>query len=233
VDAIDVIELCAREYQDVAYQRIFKSPATGSPNWLDWLNDAQRAIVLVRPDANAAVESIPLVAGTKQAIPATALRLLGVTRNMGADGLTAGPTIRLIDRGTLDDLNRNWHTATAGSSVDEVVYDEKKAPRSFYVTPPLSVARYIEVELSKVPTDVTDPDAGTIALADIYAGPMQAWMLHRAYGMQTQALNMFQRSQFYFTSFFNQLGVKIRGEMFFGAATPGQFPSTGAANAGG
>jgi hypothetical protein len=117
--------------------------------------------------------------------------------------------------------------------VDEVVYDEKKAPRSFYVTPPLSVARYIEVELSKVPTDVTDPDAGTIALADIYAGPMQAWMLHRAYGMQTQALNMFQRSQFYFTSFFNQLGVKIRGEMFFGAATPGQFPSTGAANAGG
>jgi len=227
VNALEVIALCAREYNDVAYARIFKSAADGSPNWLDWLNDAQRAVVLVRPDANSSTEAIALVAGTKQSIPASALRLLGVTRNMGAGGATPGKTVRLIDRNTLDDLNRDWHNSTPAAEVEEVIYDEKKAPRTFYVSPPLSGVAYIEVEVSKLPTDVTDPDVGVISLPDTYAGPLQAWMLHRAYGMQTQAQNMFQRSQFYFSSFFNQLGVKLRGEMFFGAATPGQFPMGG------
>jgi hypothetical protein len=222
--ALDVIALCARDYNDVAYGRIKKSAADGNPNWLDWLNDAQRAVVLVRPDASSVVQNIALVAGTKQSIPATASRLLGVVRNMGSDGATPGKSIRLVDRQTMDDFNRDWYTATPAAAVDEVIYDDKKAPRTFWVTPPLSGATNIEVELSIFPVAVTDPDAGTISLSDIYAGPMQAWMLHRAYGMQTQALNMMQRSQFYFSSFFNQLGVKIRGEMFFAPASAGQMP---------
>lgn len=225
--ALTLIELCAREYNDVTYQRIKKSGADGDPNWLDWLNDAQRAVVLVRPDANAVVQAMQLTAGTKQALPSGGLRLLGVTRNMGSGGSTPGRTIRFIERESLDDLAPSWHAATGASPTKEVVYDEKKAPTTFYVNPPApGTSWYIEVELSKVPTDVTDPDAGNISLADIYAGPMQAWMLHRAYALATQAVNQFQRSQFYFGSFFQQLGVKLRAEMFMGAFTNGQFPRT-------
>lgn len=231
MQAIDLIRLCAREYNDVAYSRIAKS-GSSSANWLDWLNDAQRAVVLVRPDANTVVQNITLAAGTRQALPAGGLRLLGVARNMGANGNTPGKAIRFVDREALDDLDRDWHTATQESVVDELVYDEKKTPGVFYVSPPAtaSPAVTIEVSLSKTPTDVTDADSGAITLPDIYAGPMQSWMLYRAYGLATQAMNHFQRSQFHFTAFFNQLGVKIRAEMFMGAFTPGVFPAAGARN---
>ena len=47
MQALTLINLAAREYQDIAFERIAKA------SWLAWLNDAQRNVVLVRPDANA------------------------------------------------------------------------------------------------------------------------------------------------------------------------------------
>ena len=46
-----------------------------------WINDAQREVALIKPDAAAMNETIPLVAGTKQSIPALGNRLLRVVRN--------------------------------------------------------------------------------------------------------------------------------------------------------
>lgn len=224
--ALVLIQNCAREYSDAAYGRIAKASASGV-NWLDLLNDAQRTVVLVRPDAGGSTENITLAAGSRQALPAGALRLLGVTRNMGADGATPGKTIRFVERQSKDDVNPDWHTATASAVIKEVVYDDKKNPLVFYVSPPATGSPRIEVELAKTPTDIVtaDVDTADIGLADVYAGPMQAWMLHRAYAIATQSANQYQRAVFYYQSFFNQLGVKIRADMFFAPSAPNMLPS--------
>ena len=54
---------------------------------IEWINDAQHEIALIKPDATAVNESIPLVGGTKQSVPSNALRLLRVVRNMQDAGV--------------------------------------------------------------------------------------------------------------------------------------------------
>jgi hypothetical protein len=229
--ALELINLAAREYQDVAFERIAKDAASvvipNGPNWLDWLNDAQRAVVLVRPDANAVTASFILAAGTKQACPAGTIRLLDVTRNMGAAGTTAGKTIRFAERGIEDMVDPDWHTKTAGTVVKDVLYDDKKDPLIFWTVPPIvaSPAVYIEAVIAKLPDDV-DEVGDDIELSAIYSTAMQQWMLHRAYAMATQALNQFQRANFYFTSFFQTLGIKLGSERFYASNLPGTFPSS-------
>ena len=47
---------------------------------IDYLNDAQRAIAIVRPDAFVIETEIVCVAGTKQSLPSDALRLVDIRR---------------------------------------------------------------------------------------------------------------------------------------------------------
>lgn len=229
--ALTIIQLCAREVNDVGYIRVGRDATsftaqTNGPNWLDLLNDGQRTVALVRPDATATTESVALAAGSKQSLAAGRNRLLDVVRNTGADGLTPGRAIRFTDHATLRDTNPNWHTTADGAAVREVIYDDKKNPSIYYVFPP-AAGKYIEIVAAVTPTDIADIDVETadISLPDLYAGPMQAWMLHRYYCMATQSQNQFQRAWQYFSSFFQQLGVKIRAEMFVAAAQPSAFPS--------
>ena len=60
---------------------------------LDYYNDAAKAIVLMRPDAHTKNVQFNCAAGTKQTLPADALRLIEVLRN--ADG----KVIRFVPRG--------------------------------------------------------------------------------------------------------------------------------------
>ena len=56
---------------------------------LSYLNDAQREIVLIRPDANVSNEQFTLAQSAKQTLPANALRLLSLYKN-------ASPTTKTI-----------------------------------------------------------------------------------------------------------------------------------------
>jgi len=99
---------------------------------LYWLNEGQRAIAILRPEAKTINGSVKLVAGTKQTIPATGIRLHKVIRNMGADGSTAGKVIFLIDVSTLDQFNPDWHTDDSDSDVLNYMFDGND-PLTFYV----------------------------------------------------------------------------------------------------
>ena len=78
-----------------------------------WLNDAQREIVLFKPDAGAATAVIPMAVGTKQDIPAGGNRLLRVIRNMSAlTGGTGKRAVRIVEREILDAQVPNWHDPT-------------------------------------------------------------------------------------------------------------------------
>lgn len=218
MQALTLINLCAREYNDIAFARITKAA------WLDWLNDAQRNVVLVRPDANTVIEVLTLVAGPRQTLPAGALRLLGVTRNMGADGVTPGKALRLAVREMQDAVDLDWYSAANKAPVREVLYDSKKSPLTYWVIPGALNGWRLEALLSRTPTDVTDADTGAITLSDVYSGPMQMWMLHRAYSLATAAATHAQHAANYYTWFFALLGVKLKGELFEAPASAGQFP---------
>lgn len=228
--ALALIQLCARDYNDAGYVRIKKADASAA-NWLDWLNDAQRTVALVRPDASAVTENLTLVAGTKQTLPAGRTRMLAVTRNMGANGSTPGKVLRFAPREDQDAVNENWHSATQASPVRAVIYDDKKDPLSFWVTPPAVNGWQIEATLAKAPTDIAiaDVDTADISLADIYSEPLQHWMKYRAYGLNVQSQGNLQRAAGYFSAFFNLLGVKLRAELWNAAIASPQLPPARAA----
>src|SRR4030067_28723 len=81
---------------------------------IEWLNDAARTLVLVRPDASNVIASILLAAGTRQALTGAAdMRLISVDRNMGAGGTTAGRAHKLDEKKSKETLTPHWQTATA------------------------------------------------------------------------------------------------------------------------
>lgn len=181
---------------------------------LGWLNEGQRQIVIVKPDASSAVATMQLVAGTKQTIPATWLRLLDGIRNMGIDGATPGKAITLIARHALDAEDRDWHTAKQNAVVRHLVYDER-TPRIFYTWPPAKVGIYLEAAYSIPPADVAAV-GNVITLDDIYAAPLTDWIIYRAWLKDAEYASDPQRAQWHYRAFFEALGVKVQNDVRHG-----------------
>lgn len=178
---------------------------------LEWLNDGQKAIASRRPDASVSVASILLDTGTKQMIAGR--RLMGITRNMGSDGLTPGRSIRLVERGIKDDFNPDWHTDTATLVVKEYIYDAR-LPQDFYVWPPVDTAAdvYIETIESVTPADVA-AESDVISINDIYAPPLIEWIVYRFFARDAEEVPEMQRAAMHFNNFFSLLGEKTKVDM--------------------
>lgn len=103
-----------------------------------WINDAQREIALLKPDASAVNETVTLAAGTKQTIPSNGNRLLKVVRNVV--GTAPSSSIRLIDGNILDSQTPDWHSAGVSgaaahtTTIKHYIYNDQN-PRVFYVYP--------------------------------------------------------------------------------------------------
>lgn len=114
-----------------------------------YANLGQRAIAKYLPQAGSRVDAIKLRPGTHQDLTTVAsgdirpgdgstaattygISLLDVICGMGADGQTAGKTIRLVDRHTKDVNDEDWHSRTG--TPREYMYD-KDTPKTFLVTP--------------------------------------------------------------------------------------------------
>ena len=197
--------------------------------WLDteqyrWLTDGQRVIVLVRPDACVANVQITLVAGTKQSLPAGALRLLDVVRNVpvtptGASTPTSGRAVRLVDREVLDTQNPNWHFAKPALVIRNYVYDNRD-PLNFYVSPPATApdprfgSAKLEIIHSKLPAAVvalTD----TLTIPDIYMDPLLNYVMFRSYSKDAQFAQNAQLASAYMTTFMAMLGVKTKHDVAY------------------
>ncbi len=183
---------------------------------LGWLNDGQREVVLHRPDTGAINAAIPITAAkSKQTLPAAALKLINITRNVTAtdpDTITAsGGAIRRIERRVLDDQVPDWHSMT-DSKVAHFVYDERD-PKTFYVYPQLSADGYVEGVYSSAPADVTTPDSEVISLDDIYANAILDYVLFRAYSKDADYAANSQRAVGHYQSFMGSLGVSIQSDL--------------------
>jgi hypothetical protein len=152
---------------------------------LGWLNDGQRETVLFKP--NSCVKNIPvkLATGTKQSLPADAVQLIDIVRNMGLDGNTAGRSIRIVMREILDAQVPDWHIANAAATVKHYIYNFLD-PKTFYVYPPQPSINqgYVEAVYAATPVDATL--VSTISIDDIYQTVLLDYMLYRAYSKDTE-----------------------------------------------
>jgi len=180
---------------------------------LEWVNDAQRAVASIKPDAFSAIQSFQLVAGTLQSIPSTAHRLLGLVRNMGSDGATAGSPIRgPVPQEDLDSYESTWHTTT-GTEIEEYTQDPS-TPKSFYVYPAVaaSPALYVEARLVLLPVLlVATTDA--IQVSDVYAPALIEWVSYRYWSRDSEQTPNYARAARAFRAFFNILDTKMKVDM--------------------
>jgi len=173
---------------------------------LEWLNEGQRQIALVRPDASVVIGNITMAQGTKQTLPAGGLRLLDVTRNMGVSGSSPGKAIRLVDREILDTQLPSWHVATAVAAFDHFIFDQRN-PRTFFVYPPAdSSGAKVESIYSVAPAEVLIGAA--ITLDDIYEAALLDWICYRAYCKDAEYAGNQDRAGVHMQAFMGALQVK-------------------------
>ncbi len=194
------------------------------PEPLNWINDGQRYIVMQRPDANAQTANIALVAGTRQSLPAAGLRLIDVTRNMGAGGATPGKAITLTERDVLDRQNPNWHASAQAAAIAHYIYDNRD-PKIFFVYPAAVAGINIEAIYSTSPTDLAGLGSA-ISLDDIYAPILTDYLLYRMYLKDAEFVGDPSRAAFHLNAVNAALGIKTKIDV---AVSPNQnLPGHGA-----
>lgn len=145
---------------------------------VDWLNDAHLAVAKYLPASCSRVDAVKLKPGTRQSIesiaaadckpgdgstptaPVLGTQLLDVICNMGADGLTAGKSVRVVDREILDVTDPLWHARTSTAGISSFMHDPR-TPMYFLVTPgvPASGSYWAMVALTAQPARIPNTGA--------------------------------------------------------------------------
>ena len=167
-----LINKAATQLNDTANVRWSRSELLG------WVNDGQRQITMMAPNATNKVSTIKLVVGTRQSIPEDGWTLLEAIRYMGTDGTKPGRAVRLTSRRLLDAYNPDWHNASKTLTPKHYLFDQQDQT-VFYVYPPNNGNAYLQINYSPVPADLAT-EADTISLNDIFQTVLLDYVLYRA-----------------------------------------------------
>jgi hypothetical protein len=178
---------------------------------LGWINDGQRQIITMAPSATNKVDTIKLIAGTRQSIPADGWTLLELIRYMGLDGLKAGRAIRLASRELIDSFNPEWHSDLPTSVPKHYIFDQQDQ-RTFYVYPPNNGKGYVQLNYSPVPVDLADENA-TIGLSDMFQTSLLDYVLYRACSKDAEYAPGLQLASGYLSTFMASMGIKSDSEI--------------------
>lgn len=212
--ANDLLTRAAIVLQDVANVRWTVSELLG------WLNDGQRELVRIKPNAYVLTVPVQLSVGAKQSLPADGISLIDIPCNMGSSGATPGRVIRQVDRRILDAQVPSWPAMTPVNDVLHYCYTPLDI-KVFYVYPP-SAGNYVEMQYLAIPADITDVNS-TITLDDVYAAPLLDYILYRAYQKDADYSQNEGLSQVHGQAFNNALQAKVAAEqMANGFAKAGQ-----------
>ena len=178
--------------------------------FVDSLNDGQKAIAKYMPWSCARIDAVKLKPGTRQSIESiastdiipgdgsaaasvTGTVLQSVIRNMGAAGSTPGRAVRVVDREILDINSPDWHAAAgAATPISAFVFDPRN-PKVYYVSPGIPAAGTWWAELSFLADPVTIVQASegtygkdgastvTISVDDKYVDDLLNYILARSF----------------------------------------------------
>ncbi len=172
---------------------------------IDYYNDALRAIITVRADAGASVETIPCAAGSEQSLPAGAVRLIDITR------LSGGRAITPIPKEVLDSYDPDWHTRTG--TPERYCYDEQ-TPKVFWLCPSPLVDLTVEAKVSRIPDAVTlDTMDQPFHLDELYVNSVISWVLFRAFSEDSEGGANLQIAAQHLQIFNDQMGIKTQADV--------------------
>jgi hypothetical protein len=199
-----------------------------------YLNDAQREVVLYRPDAMVTNSTVPLSVGSKQALPANAAKLIEIVRNNSA---ASKRSVRMVNREILDAQLPNWHNVAATAEVLHFMYDPRD-PKVFYVYPPALATAALDIVYSALPADIAEPAdgslytavTGNVSVPDIYANVLADYVLFRAYTKDSEYAGNATRAQAHYAAFANALGIEMKATVNFQPSAAGS-PNRTAASA--
>ena len=189
------------------------------------INDGQKEICLIKPDAHVVNVAYQLAAGTKQNIPdgtntyqdpssntiEAGIMLLDIVRNMGTDGATPGNVITLVNMEQLDLALPGWHSVDAAATIVHYMFREAD-PKRFYVYPqqPAADMGWIEIVMAALPADVA-AIGNAITLDDIYFTPLVNFVMYKAFMLDAEYAANVQLAANYYDSFFRSiLGKEMR-----------------------
>lgn len=216
----DVLTRATEALNDPTYERWSQA------SLIRYTHDAVLAVISVRPDAYPVSGTLTLVAGTVQALPVSALRLLDISHN------ASGRVVTYIDRDVLDRQAPSWRTATASTTIKHWVYDNK-FPKAFEVYPPAKVGAALNGKWSATPAIALNL-SDVLVLDDVYLNPVVEFVLFKAYSIDTEFSRQPHIAAAHLNAFRLMLGEKTSKDLAFspdmnqkGAApNPGQAQGT-------
>lgn len=183
------------------------------PELVRYLNDGQREIKLHRPDTVRKTGDIPLVAGSRQTLPADADKLIEIWNNK-----TSKRAVQMVDRRILDDQSPGWHALNGVTEILHYTYDPR-VPTEFFVYPPAATGAVLVGAYSVNPTDVTEPAdgslytavTGNVAVIDSLANALQQYILARCFMKDSEYAGNAARAQAHYQMFADAMGIEVKG----------------------
>jgi hypothetical protein len=176
------------------------------------MNQAQRDVMLARPEATASIFPLALVAGFKQSVPANAYLLLDVHANSALPQAS----ITKVDLPLLDASDPVWRTRPQATAVKHFMH-EMRNPRTFYVYPPVAAGTTVDFEASLYPDDVAEPLGdtadtvlGNISLRDEWQSALFCLTAHYAYLTDLEGVTNPELAMAYLTRANVILGTQIQ-----------------------
>lgn len=207
ITAKSIVESVQRAGNDYAGDRI---PAS---DIIPHINQAQRIIQILRPDATAAILTHALVAGARQSLPATAATFIGLLANSGGDKRHISKT----EMDLLDACTGSWRSDAQSGVIVHFLY-EPRSPRTFWVYPPAVAGTEVELEASLYPVDLLPPSGdgkaastaiGNISLNDEFEQALICLTLHLVMRTDLEGVLNLNLSQGYLMQASSLLGVQL------------------------
>jgi hypothetical protein len=193
---------------------------TAKVRWLDtelllWLSDGQRTVVAMAPSASAKTDIVPLIGGTRQALPGGAYMLLSILRNVDPSTGAPGRAVRVASREVLDTSDPDWHLHCPAQAVHNYVYDPAE-PLNFYVWPPNTGKGKVQLVYARDPPELTAVD-NEIVVQPLYQTALVDYLLYRMHSKDSDFAAGLQLATNFLQSF---MGFMQTGETSQLAANP-------------
>lgn len=184
-----------------------------------FLDDALVQVGIYRPDAFSITQTMTLVPGAKQQLPAGLSLLKSVDYNAGASPCADAPIVE-CDLNILRTFFKKPCLPTGGAQnyrVRTYAYDARN-PQVFYVSPPVPSWATPQVSFTAIqnaPIYTTADLATVVGIDQKYTNALKSWMLMKAYEVDTESSTSTAHMGYHQKHFYQMLGVNYKQESLF------------------
>lgn len=194
---------------------------------IEYLNGALRQVAMLRPDLFTQKVTLALVPGSMQALPSSVSKLVSVDQNVSLNPACGiGSFITRGDYGVFKSFNRASGCFPSNYEVNSYYYDPSQI-RNFYVSPSVPPNKSYSV----IATCILNPPEYTIVdynaaqpivvngveLDRQYYNALLAWMMHKAYEVDTESATSYQLMRHHLKHFYDMMGVDYRQDSRLGS----------------